>query len=533
MKWKKSLVLLLCVLIGIGTLAGCNSKETNAGKTESTTETDPDKVYPVKSTTTLKYWVRSKAAKSAPNYNDSEFAKALIEQTGINVEFLIPPVGQEQEQFNIMMASGDYPDIVETPYHAAYFPGGGGKAIKEEVLISLNEPLQKWGPNTTKMFEKYPEAERICKSDDGQIYAFPFLRETDEQRIFQGIIVRQDWLDDLNLPKPETIDEWYETLKAFRDQKGATAPLSFHISLLNSTAFIGAYGVTNGFYLEDGKMIYGPTQPGYKEFLKTFRKWYEEGLIDKNILAMDAAQTALDNNILNDKTGATINNAGGGIGKWMAVMEGKDTKFQLAGAKYPVLNKGDRPKFGRMDTAATPYVSITTNCKDVEAAVRLLDYGYSPKGHLLMNWGIEGESYTMDENGQVSYTDAMKNNDKQLTEAEMLAQYACGNGPMIQDKQIMRLNFPRPEQQEAIKLWAETDMLEHFVPGLSPAEEDEEDNVRISHDLTTYNEQMLAKFLTGSEPIDNFDQYVAQLKQLGVDRLQEIYQKAYDKYINR
>lgn len=97
----------------------------------------------------------------------------------------------------------------------------------------------------------------------------------------------------------------------------------------------------------------------------------------------------------------------------------------------------------------------------------------------------------------------------------------------------MRLNFPRPEQQEAIKLWAETDMLEHFVPGLSPAEEDEEDNVRISHDLTTYNEQMLAKFLTGSEPIDNFDQYVAQLKQLGVDRLQEIYQKAYDKYINR
>ena len=214
-------------------------------------------------------------------------------------------------------------------------------------------------------------------------------------------------------------------------------------------------------------------------------------------------------------------------------MEGKDTKFQLAGAKYPVLNKGDRPKFGRMDTAATPYVSITTNCKDVEAAVRLLDYGYSPKGHLLMNWGIEGESYTMDENGQVSYTDAMKNNDKQLTEAEMLAQYACGNGPMIQDKQIMRLDFPRPEQQEAIKLWAETDMLEHFVPGLSPAEEDEEDNVRISHDLTTYNEQMLAKFLTGSEPIDNFDQYVAQLKQLGVDRLQEIYQKAYDKYINR
>lgn len=521
----------VCLAAVLGMMSGCEGEE-KQGVTVSTLGMDPEKVYPVKSTSTLSYWVRSKASKVTPDFNDSAFAEALREQTGIKVNFITPPVGQEQEQFNIMLASGKYPDIIETPYHAAYFPGGGGRAIADNILIDLKEPLEKWGPNTLKVFEQYPDAKQICMTNEGAYFAFPFVRETYEQRIYQGLIIRQDWLDDLGLARPETIDEWENVLRAFKEQKGADAPLSFHMTLLNSNAFIGAYGIGRALYLEDGTVKFGPAMPEYKEFLATFRRWFEEGLLDRNILTIDAASAVVDANILNERTGATIGNAASGIGKWMKLMEGKNERFNLTGVKYPVLQKGDRPKFGRLDVGEIPVVSVTTACKDVEAAVRLLDYGYSPRGHRLMNWGIEGESYFVDENGDVQYLPSLKNNDRQLSEIDMLSYYTCGTGPMVQDKQVMRLNFPLPQQTEAIQIWGDTDALAHSLPNLTRAEQDADDVARITNDVSTYCDQMLAKFLTGSEPLEHFDQYVEQLKALNVEKLIAINQRACDQFMS-
>ena len=99
--------------------------------------------------------------------------------------------------------------------------------------------------------------------------------------VVQGPIVRKDWLDELGLSMPETIDEWHNVLTQFKEKKGAAAPLAYHDNMLRNGDFIGAYGIKMDFFIENGKVVYGPYDKRYKDFLTTFAQWYKEGLIDK------------------------------------------------------------------------------------------------------------------------------------------------------------------------------------------------------------------------------------------------------------
>ena len=79
---------------------------------------------------------------------------------------------------------------------------------------------------------------------------------------------------------PETIDDWTEVLTAFKEQKGATAPLT-GVGLPQS--FVGAFDVGYNWYIEGGQVQYGPLQSGYKEYLQTLNQWYESGLMDRDM----------------------------------------------------------------------------------------------------------------------------------------------------------------------------------------------------------------------------------------------------------
>ena len=145
-------------------------------------------------------------------------------------------------------------------------------------------------------------------------------------------------------------------------------------------------------------------ESGWKDFLAEFSKWYQEGLIDPDIAIVD--KKTVGAKMTGGQAGASMGFAGSRLGSWMQSMASIDPKYELVGTPFPVLKKGDTPKFGHLDTyyGLSGSVAITTQCKDVETAARFLDYGYSEEGHLLYNFGIEGESYTMAD-GNPKYTD--------------------------------------------------------------------------------------------------------------------------------
>jgi putative aldouronate transport system substrate-binding protein len=250
----------LCVSI----LAGCNNSGKNAsGKFEKTTSDG----YPVKTGQKLRYWLPMSGHVSAhsASLNDTPFAKALIEQTGINVEFIHPPAGSEAEKFSLMMASSDVPDIVE--YTWSNYTGGPEKAIQDGVICGLNDIIDAVSPNLKKIYAQHPEIEKQYRTMSGELYIYPFLVFDDVLATYIGPMVRKDLLDKAGLSAPETVADWDKMLRAFKSM-GIETPLTLQINnkyLGSVSAFLGAFGIAGDYYIKDGRVKYGFYEPEFQQ----------------------------------------------------------------------------------------------------------------------------------------------------------------------------------------------------------------------------------------------------------------------------
>lgn len=484
----------------------------------------------------LTYWaeLNNNASSVKPSFQDVPFFQEWQRRTGVSLSFIQPPAYQATETLDVLLASGDLPDMIE--YEWDKFPGGPDKAIADGYILRLNDVIEKYAPNLRKYLNEHPDIDKQVRTGDGSYYVFPFIRGDERLLTYQGPIVRKDWLDDLGLPIPRTIDDWHTVLKAFKEQKGVHAPLIFlgmpdPLTGLDGGAFIGAFGVKNDFYLDGGHVKYGPLEPGYKDFLALFRQWYAEGLIDPNIATVDT--TTMDASMIWGRSGAGVWNSGSGIGNWQALARKTDPDAQYAPAPYPVLRQGERPKFGQRSFAyvGTGGVAISAKSPNVEAATRMLDYGYSPEGHMLFNFGVEGQSYVM-QNGNPVYTDLIMNNPDQLAPSQALAMYTRANyfGPFVQDVRYMEQYFNLPEQQKAAELWSDTDADLHQLPQTPKTEEENSELSAIMQDVKPLVEDASLKIIFGVEPLSSWDDCMEEIRALGITRAISIQEEALDRY---
>ncbi|WP_282937501.1 extracellular solute-binding protein [Paenibacillus sp. RC67] len=542
MKQTKMLVSFAALTMMGSLIAGCSSSGGSAAQTgkDSGTGTAKFEGYPIQTNKTLTYWSEMNANIQSvkPTFAEVPFFQEWQKRTGVKLKFTQPPANQAKEALNVLLASGELPDMMEYSW-GKDFPGGPEKAINDGYILKLNDAIDKYAPNLKQYLKDHPEVDKQIKTDNGSYYVFPFIRGDDLLKTYQGPIIRKDWLDELGLPVPVTMDDWYTTLKAFKEKKGIAAPLTFlgvpsALFGLDGGGFIGSYGVIKGYYLDNGKVKYGPMEPGYKEFLTTFRKWYQEGLIDKNVATVDTK--TMDSNMTSGRSGASIFNSGAGIGKWQPLLKEKDPKAQLVPAPYPVVNKGDKAKFGQKDFAYVTVggVAISAQSKNIEEAVRMLDYAYGKEGNLFFNFGIEGTSYKM-EGDYPKYTDLIMNNPDKLAPAQALALYARGgyNGPFVQDKRYIEQYLTMPEQKEAIKIWSNTDAEKYTMPPISTSPEESAEFASIMNDIQTLVDEMSLKIILGAEPVESFDKYIAKMKSLKIDRALEIQKGALDRYNKR
>jgi putative aldouronate transport system substrate-binding protein len=542
-KVKRSFAVLTTGLMGGSLLLAACSKEATPApgstpaetKTPATTTATTAGTYPIKTDKIITHWYVAGAGQLAaiPDVNNWPVFQELAKRTGIKEKYISPAVNQAKEQLNVMFASGEYADIIEWNFLNDY-PGGPEKAIKDGNILKLNDLIDKFAPNLKRYLKAHPDVDKQIKTDNGTYYGFPFIRGDDWLKTYGGPIIRKDWLDDLGLQVPTTIDEWYIVLKAFKEKKGAAAPLTFISGVprvfddLGTGAFVGAYGVTRGFSLKDGKVIFGPAQPGYKEFLATMRKWYVDGLLDKDIATIDGK--IRDANMTSGKSGATYALAGGGIGKWLTAMKDKDPKYNVVGAPYPVLKKGDIPMFGQKDYTAPSggTYAISPKSKNQELAVQLLDYGFSEEGMLFYNFGVPGVSYDM-KNNYPTYSDMIKK-DYSLN----LGLYTRSTGgPTIQDRRYYEQFAALPQQQEAVTTWFKTDVDKYMLPPISPTPEESSELAKIMTEVNTLVDETTIKIVLGTDTLDSYDKFLDKLKALKIDRAIQIEQAALERYNKR
>lgn len=247
--------------------------------------------------------------------------------------------------------------------------------------------------------------------------------------------------------------------------------------------------------------------------------------------------TFVNQNMLNGRSAATVGATGGGIGTLMSQQK-EGSEFNLEAVKYPVLNKGETAMYGQRVEAAIldsmSCASISTQCKNIEAAAKVLDYGYGEDGIMLFNFGIEGESYVM-KDGYPTYTEKVTNDKDGRSFATMLSYYSTPGGmwPGIRDKRYMEQYARLPQQKESIEIWSDTDAKKHMLPQVTLTAEEADEIGTLETDIKTYVDSMTMAFITGVEPLSNFDEFISKVKSMGSDKYIKVYQNAYDRYLKR
>ncbi|MDD4849811.1 MAG: extracellular solute-binding protein [Gemmiger sp.] len=512
------------------TAPAADSTTSTAGSTAETTGA----VAPDDGNTTLKVfgdasvWLPS----NETSVDASPFLVELQKATGVTLD-LTAISGDTQQQFNLMIAGGqdNLPDIIDNTNR---FEGGAQAAYESGYIIDLTPYIDEYAPNYRKYLDEHPDIDRLMKTDDGKYLTFPMIRGDDALCSFNGLIVRKDWLDADGLSVPVTMDDWHTMLTTFKEKNGATAPLVIdaknHWHYRN---FASAYGADYEYYVnDDGKVDFGPIQPGFKDYLTEMNKWYEEGLIDQNYLTAD--QNAREAAITSGQAGALWYAVGGGIGKYItAARDGGDDVFDLVGVPTPVLKEGDTPALGfKADAANNNGLSISTNCKNVALAMKFLDYGFSEEGDMLYNYGTEGVSYEMVD-GKPTYTDLIMKNPDGLTASQAMGYYIGANhmnGGFVQELGYYNQYLALPQQQQAIQTWADNDGAKHLLPPFSMTAEESKTAGAIDTEIWTYVDENVAAFITGTTSLDEFDNFVATIQDMGVEDSIACKQAALDRY---
>ncbi|GAS82138.1 extracellular solute-binding protein [Paenibacillus amylolyticus] len=519
----------LSILMAASLIAGCGDVKT--GDQEGTTDPKNEAVS---------FLWNGKFSSKIPElkgYGDVAAYKEIQKRTGITINF------QENDtsnlsQFNIMLASGTYPDIIYVPSN---YPGGVAKLIEDGVAIPLNDLIDQYAPNYKKLLDENPEIKKQVMLDDGTIAKFPQVNLDLRRNAWAGTVIRQDWLDQVGLPMPKTIDEWYTALKAFKENdmngngdKNDEIPLGDQNGMGSITSFSTSYGLLVTFQMnpQTGKITYGPYEPAFKDYLAMMNKWYKEGLIDSEFAATDKKgfEAKFSNNIVG-AYGGTIS----GINTYKNQMQAAVPDFKLVGVSPPVGPAGQSFSAAEQLAQYVPLEGavVSSQAKDPEKVMKLLDFMVSEEGSDLQNWGLEGESYVI-ENGKKKFSDAIWN-DPNYEARVAVSRYAYPTSGMVKVMSYdawASFELEHPEAKEANERWFNADRTLLLPPLLFSGSESQEIS-RIMSEVDTYMKEMLLKFVMGNEPLENFDTYKDTLQKMNIEKAIEIYQVAYDRYQQR
>lgn len=499
--------------------------------------------YPVEEEEkTLTIWMEYWSSDAAASANETIWAKNWQEMTGIKVEFIQPTEGSSSEEFSTMIAGTSLPDIIVWEWTKNY-TGGPAAAEAEGVLTLLDDYVKPDGAaaDLWQYLQDNPTVDREVKNDEGHYYCFPFIRGDKFLQCTTGPMYRADLLEKAGYTGPlETLDDWEAALTALKEY-GIEKPMVVQ-SMEYLMRFMGsAYGIRAGMYVdhETGEIKNGYVEDGYKELFIRANDWVEKGLLDADLLTCDK-NTAMSY-ILNDQAAVTVGAGGSFLGSMIKSVQADpqayNPDFKLATAPFPVMNSGDPVLYGggSYDYATTSNASavITADCENPELAAKFLNYCYSQAGHYMINYGKEGEAYTM-ENGVPAYTEEIMKNPNGWSVSTAMTYHGLANGcgPFVQDANYIFQYYETEEQKQALRDWAEgNESQKTLIPPITLKEDESKQYSVLSTQVNTYISENSAKFYTEVLDVEaEWDNYVKQLNEMGMQEMIEIYQAALDRY---
>ena len=481
---------------------------------------------------------------SAYSLEETALYKWMEEKTNVHVN-VVQSVNLTEcmEKLNLALNSGDYPDIF---FKSGVSPEQLVEFGQEGVFVQLDDLLAEYAPTYCSIIEERGDWPAVT-SADGHIYS---LFEISKPNVGNTphMWINQKWLDNVGLSMPTNPDEFYEVLKAFKEQdadgngdpnneipwiaSGNITPVEDILPLFgfNMQGWWDPWVVS-----EDGTAIeYFPATERYKEVLAFITKCYNEGLLYKDSFSITCDQVRAMG-----QTGEALGvfcewHPGGTVGyfdKTKPVEENLVTEYvamvPFEGAKWPTsggLNRGG--------------LAISDKCKYPEIMVAWGDLMYTAEGALVANYGIEGDTYDLVD-GQIKMRDA-ENPSPTWGENISHARVQMGGGTFASIRTYADLDVyydlsVDPTARLLLDTYEKFEELGKFYsawPALGLTEDESAANADINADVDPYRLSYRAEVITGAKDLDaTWDEYLKTLNDMGLETAVANMNAAYARYL--
>lgn len=333
---------------------------------------------------------------------NNPFINHIRESSGIDPIFLRPDNSTYYDKLNLVMSSGDMPDLVQGRFEDLY------RFAKDGLLVPLDDLLEKYGQNILKGM---PEQMWRHATIDGKIYGIPsvyFYPIPGKDSIPNRVLwTRRDWSDALSIKDPVTLDEFTTMLRRFKNEdpdrngKNDTWGISAYIKndeLLGLDPIFGAFGVIpDGEMWSEvaGKVVYNAVRPEMKDALSYLNKLYAEGILDPEFYMLNNTQWM--ERVYQGKVGVWQGSWWEPLQRTKSIIDNTGVPNMVGGLMKPIHAptgpKGYKGNSATLSLAEGVYF-ITIDAKDPSLGVKLFDWVFGPVGRNY-DYGFEGEHYTV------------------------------------------------------------------------------------------------------------------------------------------
>lgn len=515
--WKKGVGATLAMVVALSA-AGCG-KDAKEAVPSSAPNQGRELGKPVELTMHMHYGDRYIYDNNFPVFKEAAkrtnvTLKGTASQTATN----------SKEMFNLMMVSGDIPDIVH--YNVK---GDFNKYGSEGAFAPLNELIDKHAPNIKAFLEQRPDVKKFATAPDGKMY---FLSFVPDGLVAKGWFIRQDWLKALNMQQPKTVDELYQVLKAFKEKdpnkngKADEIPYFNRVNKGGAQDLLMFWNSYRGIYADQGKVKYGPYEANYETAVANIAKWYKEGLIDPEIFTRGAKAREV---LLGDNVGGVSHDWFSSTAGYNDTLKDKVPGILFAPMAPPASSDGVVREETKRATVSESGWAISTSNKHQVETIQYFDFWFTPEGRRLMNFGIEGVHYNLID-GKPKFKDSLLTGSKPVLEA-LQAEGAQMEVGFHQDFAYEE-QWTNKTALAGVKEYNEKKYPIEQFPVLTFTDGEKKKLDSIMKSIQTFTDEKFQKWVLGTEPVaGNFEKFRQQLKAMGLDEVISIQQAAYDRYM--
>ena len=489
--------------------------------------------------------------------NENTLTPWIQEKTNVKINFEEIPDTEWDTKVNLLIASDELPDaFIYGGFSAAELADYGSQG----VFLALNDIIEEHGHYVKQVFDQQEALPGAYTALDGNIYTLPDINECYHCFYSMRAWINQQWLTNLGLEYPNTVDEFVNVLRAFKEQDANgngdpndEIPFSGNATSWNSTIYpfllnsFLHYDTSNLSVKEDGTVIFTPIQPEFKEGLQWIASLIDEGLIEKEALTQTEEQlktkgSNLDIALLGGFTSATW---------WSGV--GSDNGEGSRCREYSGLSPLEGPNGVRISPwAGTGFNMgnsvITTACEDPVPLFKMLDYMLSDEATLRSQVGELGVDYNEPDEGApgingkpalyakipTSNTTGGTTGDEANTAmpnvfpSNRTSDFRLGEQADYNDPETQWPQEPRLYNESAkyFAPYADEHMMYPSAVNLT-AEESEKINF-MKTQINDYVKENIVLFLAGEKSFDtDWDSFIAEFDNLKLDEYMELRQMAY------